>query len=105
MIKSLSGGKLFNMIEALYESLLNLIGLIILLIIRKVKKLKIGMITSIYLMWYSIVRFFIESMRTDSLMLADFKMAQIISIILFIVGLIGFIISFKFGNNYNRKEN
>lgn len=88
----------------LYESLLNLIGLIILLIIRKVKKLKIGMITSIYLMWYSIVRFFIESMRTDSLMLADFKMAQIISIILFIVGLIGFIISFKFGNNYNRKE-
>ena len=88
----------------LYESLLNLIGLIILLIIRKVKKLKIGMITSIYLMWYSIVRFFIESMRTDSLMLLDFKMAQIISIILFIVGLIGFIISFKFGNNYNRKE-
>ena len=88
----------------LYESLLNLIGLIILLIIRKVKKLKIGMITSIYLMWYSIVRFFIESMRTDSLMLADFKMAQIISIILFIVGFIGFIISFKFGNNYNRKE-
>lgn len=62
------------------------------------------MLTSIYLMWYSIVRFFIESMRTDSLMLADFKMAQIISIILFIVGLIGFIISFKFGNNYNRKE-
>lgn len=88
----------------LYESLLNLIGLIILLIIRKVKKLKIGIITSIYLMWYSIVRFFIESMRTDSLMLLDFKMAQIISIILFIVGLIGFIISFKFGNNYNRKE-
>ena len=63
------------------------------------------MILSIYLMWYSIVRFFIESMRTDSLMLADFKMAQIISIILFIVGFIGFIISFKFGNNYNRKEN
>ena len=31
------------------------------------------MILSIYLMWYSIVRFFIESMRTDSLMIGDIK--------------------------------
>ena len=53
----------------LYESMLNLIGLIILLIIRKKKNIKNGMLLSIYLMWYSLVRFFIESMRTDSLML------------------------------------
>lgn len=88
----------------LYESTLNLICLIILLIVRKFKKLKNGMILSIYLMWYSIVRFFIESMRTDSLMLFDLKMAQVISIILFVVGLISFIISCKFGNNYNKGE-
>ena len=37
-------------------------------------------------MWYSIGRFFIERMRTDSLMLGGFKVAQIISIILFITG-------------------
>ncbi|MBQ8472522.1 MAG: prolipoprotein diacylglyceryl transferase [Bacilli bacterium] len=88
----------------LYESTLNLIGLIFLLIIRKHKKLKNGMLLSIYLMWYSVVRFFIESMRTDSLMFMNLKMAQVISIVLFIVGLISFIISKKYGNNYNREE-
>ena len=88
----------------LYESFLNVIGLIILLIIRKNKKLKTGMLLSIYLMWYSIVRFFIESMRTDSLMLYDLKMAQVISIVLFFLGIIGFIISLKYANNYNREE-
>ena len=39
-------------------------------------------------MWYSLGRFFIEGLRTDSLMLGYFKVAQIISIILFIIGLI-----------------
>ena len=38
-------------------------------------------------MYYSVVRFFIESMRTDSLMLGGFKVAQIVSIILFLIGL------------------
>ena len=88
----------------LYESSLNLIGLIILLIVSRFKKLKNGMLVSIYLIWYSVVRFFIESMRTDSLMLSNLKMAQVISIVLLIIGIIGLIISNKFGNNYNREE-
>lgn len=88
----------------LYESILNLVGLIILLIVKNNKNLKNGMLVSIYLMWYSIVRFFIESMRTDSLMFLNLKMAQLISIILFIIGLILFMISLKFGNNYNKGE-
>ena len=79
----------------LYESLLNLICFIILLILRKNKKIKIGVITGIYLIWYSIVRFFIESLRTDSLMLYNLKMAQVISIVLFIIGIILIIISHK----------
>ncbi len=88
----------------LYESLLNIIGLIIILIVRKRKKLKNGMILSIYLMWYSCVRFFIESMRTDSLMLGNLKMAQVISIILFILGVIIFIYSLKKNDYYNQYE-
>ena len=59
------------------------------------KKIKDGMIVSIYLMWYGIVRFFIESMRTDALMLGTLKMAQLISITLFIIGLVLFIFSIK----------
>lgn len=88
----------------LYESLLNLIGLIIILIIRKNKKIKNGMILSIYLIWYSTVRFFIESMRTDSLMIGSLKMAQVISIVLIIFGIILFIYSLKKNNYYNNME-
>ena len=85
----------------LYESLLNLIGLIILLIVRKNKNIKNGMLLSLYLIWYSIVRIFIESMRTDSLMLGSLKMAQVISIFLIIVGIGLFIYSLKNNNYYN----
>lgn len=88
----------------LYESVLNLIGLIILLIVRRHKKIKNGMILSLYLIWYSIVRIFIESMRTDSLMLGSLKMAQFISIILIIFGIIMFIYSFKKNDFYNNKN-
>ena len=51
-----------------------------------------GQLTTIYLMWYSSGRFFIESMRTDSLMIGAFKVAQVISVILFIVGLLAFMV-------------
>ncbi|MBP3921245.1 MAG: prolipoprotein diacylglyceryl transferase [Bacilli bacterium] len=86
-----------------YESLCCILGLLIILIIRKTKIPKIGQITSFYLIWYSIERFIIESYRTDSLMLNNLKQAQIISIIMIIIGIIIFIISLK-QPKYN-KEN
>lgn len=91
----------------LYESIWTLIGFIILIILRRYKRLKIGYLTGIYFMWYSIGRFIIESLRTDSLMLGNFKMAQVISVILFVIGLIIFILSHrgsKLDNLYNEKE-
>lgn len=72
----------------LYESLFNLVGFIILMFLRKNKKIHVGVITGLYLMWYSFIRFFVEGLRTDSLMLGNLRMAQVISIILFIVGLV-----------------
>lgn len=72
----------------LYESSWNLIGLIIMLIIRRNKKIKIGQIAGFYLTWYGIGRFFIEGMRTDSLMFSSFKVAQIVSIAFIGAGLI-----------------
>ncbi len=71
----------------LYESLWCLLGVLALLIIRKYKYLKVGQLTGAYFMWYSFGRFFIESMRTDSLMFMGFKAAQLVSIALFIIGL------------------
>ena len=67
------GGKYYHP-TFYYESIWNLIGFIVL-------------ITGIYFMWYSVIRFFIESLRTDSLMLGGLKVAQVISVILFILGL------------------
>lgn len=70
-----------------YESIWNIIGFIVLIILRKKLKLKTGQLTGIYFMWYSFFRFFIESLRTDSLMLGGIKVAQVISILLFLLGL------------------
>ena len=85
----------------LYESLLNLICFIILMALRRNKKIRLGIITGIYLMWYAIVRFFIESLRTDALMLGSLRMAQVISVVIFIVGLV-FIILSKKKEKYNK---
>ena len=55
-------------------------------------------------MWYSLGRIFIEAWRTDSLMLGGFKVAQIISIILFLTGLVYLIYlsrKGKYENLYN----
>ena len=77
----------------LYESLLNLVCFIFLIILRYNKKIKMGTIIGIYLIWYGIVRYFIESMRTDSLMLGNIRMAQIIGIPMVIIGIILIILS------------
>lgn len=71
----------------LFESLWCLLGFILLMIIRRSKYIKIGQQVGTYFMWYSAFRFFIESFRQDSLMFYNFKVAQIISIVLFILGL------------------
>ena len=71
----------------LYESILCLLGFIVLIVIRKKVKIKTGDLTGIYLIWYSIGRIIIESFRSDSLMLGSLKMAQIVSIIGIVMGI------------------
>ena len=85
----------------LYESILSLLGFIILIILRRNKKIKIGYLTSFYLIWYGIERLIIETFRSDSLMLGNIKMAQLVSIISIISGII-LIIKSKSNNNYNK---
>ena len=78
-----------------FESMLNLIGIIIYMIVRKYwKKILVGDGISFYLIWYGIVRFFIETMRTDPLLLGHtgIKVAELTSIIYIIVGLLWIII-------------
>lgn len=79
----------------LYESILSIIGFIILLLVRKIKSIKTGTLTSIYLIWYGLSRLIIESFRSDSLMLGPIKVAQLISMIGIISGIIIMILSIK----------
>ena len=88
----------------LYESIWCFIGFIILFCMRRIRYMKVGTLTGFYLIWYSVGRFFIEHLRTDSLMLGGFRVAQIISIVLFILGIVIIIINkrqSKFENLYN----
>lgn len=67
----------------LYESLWCVIGFIILHIYSKRRKFN-GEIFLMYISWYSFGRFFIEGLRTDSLMLGNLKISQLVAAILFI---------------------
>lgn len=51
----------------LYESLWCLLGIVLLFVLRRQKFVRAGEIFISYLIWYSIGRFFIEALRTDSL--------------------------------------
>ncbi len=71
----------------LYESIWNIVGVIILLSLRKVN-LRRGELFLTYVLWYSIGRFYIEGLRTDSLMLTEsLRIAQVISIVLVAVAI------------------
>lgn len=91
----------------LYESIWCFTGFIALSMVRKYRYLKSGELTGVYLIWYSIGRIYIESMRADSLMLGNFRMAQVVSAVLIIVGLIMIIIcrrqGAQFDNLYDAK--
>lgn len=71
----------------LYESILNFIIFIILYRIYNKKKFN-GQIIILYGILYSFIRFFIEGMRTDSLMLGNVRVAQLISIFIIAICLI-----------------
>ena len=66
--------------------------------------MKIGYLTGFYFIWYGIERFFVESMRTDSLMLFSFKMAQIVSIVMIVIGILILVYSYRNLAKYNYCE-
>lgn len=93
----------------LYESLWCILGFIILLLVRRFYKyLKSGQLTCVYLVWYGIGRLLIESLRTDSLMIGSFKVAQLVSLFMIVIGLVFFIYlcfnKLKVGRYYDKKD-
>lgn len=78
-----------------YESIGCLFGFLAMIIIRLGKYLKRGNLTAFYLVWYGVLRFLVEGLRTDSLMLGSLKMAQIVSLSFVLIGIIIFLINLK----------
>ncbi len=93
VIKGMNIGGVYYHPTFYYESLWCLCGFILLIIVRRIfKYIKTGELTCIYVMWYSFGRFFIEELRTDSLMIGSLKAAQVISIIAFTTAFILYVI-------------
>ncbi|RQD66905.1 MAG: prolipoprotein diacylglyceryl transferase [Tindallia sp. MSAO_Bac2] len=71
----------------LYESIWNILVMFFLLYYTPKKKVD-GEVFWLYLILYSVGRFFIEGLRTDSLMIGPFRTAQLISVAMIIGGLL-----------------
>ena len=71
----------------LYESIWNILVFAILLFLRRRKFIKNGDIFALYLILYSAGRFFIEKMRTDSLLFEGIMVARLISLVMIFIGI------------------
>jgi phosphatidylglycerol:prolipoprotein diacylglycerol transferase len=80
----------------LYESIWNLIIFALLIWFSNRKFIKKGDLFFTYLIGYSLGRFFIEDLRTDSLMFLNMQAAQIISVILILFGTTMIVIRHKY---------
>ncbi len=77
----------------LYESILNLILFIVLLLLFKRCSKRPGVITCLYLIFYSLIRIFVEWFRIDSaLNIANIPIAQVMSFLLIFVAFVWLIV-------------
>lgn len=71
----------------LYESLWCILGFVLIHLYMKHRKFD-GELFLMYIGWYGLGRFFIESIRTDSLYLANIKVSQLLAAVCFIASII-----------------
>lgn len=83
----------------LYESVGCVIGfLLIVFVVKKFQK-KQGTLFFSYFIYYGVLRFFVESLRTDSLYVFGFRTAQVFSVVTAIAGVIGIVYFCKRGKD------
>ena len=71
----------------LYESVWCLLGFVIISLYSRRRKYD-GQILLMYMMWYGAERFVVEGLRTDSLMIGNMRVSQMLSAILCIVSIV-----------------
>ncbi|ACB49406.1 polipoprotein diacylglyceryltransferase [Crocosphaera subtropica ATCC 51142] len=80
----------------LYESLWNFLVFLLLLWLffwglKHSHRFRVGTLSLVYLIAYSCGRIWIEGLRTDSLMLGPLRVAQVISLVMISVGILGLV--------------
>lgn len=96
IVENMNKGGVYYHPTFLYEGLWNLLGLTIILVLRRKKVFKIGDLIGVYLIWYGLGRgFLIEPFRTDPLWIGKpvegaafslFKVNILMSLLLFVGG-------------------
>lgn len=77
-----------------YESMTCFICFVIIILLQKLyKKLKVGTLVGIYFIIYGTERFIVEGLRQDSLMLGSIRVAQLVSVIMVLVGIVFIVLS------------
>lgn len=81
----------------LYESLWNLLGLLLLHIVRRRGRRYEGQFVILYVFWYGLGRMFIEGMRTDSLWLVQdvIRVSQLLAAVTMALAGIVYIVNFR----------
>lgn len=74
----------------LYESIWNFLTFIFLIWYTRKKSKADGEVFLLYIILYSLARYFIEGLRTDSLMWSQFRVAQLISLVSIVIAAIVF---------------
>ena len=89
----------------LYESIWDIIiSVVLMIILYNITSNYKGIVISLYITLYSLGRIFIEELRTDSLYLMNIKIAQLISLIGIIGGIISIIIIVLKANNKSKTK-
>jgi len=89
----------------LYESIWCLLLFIFLSVWNNKHRTAYGQTFALYAILYSVERFFVEALRTDSLMIGPFKQAQVISICAIAAGIILYIYSSRYFKIADREQN
>lgn len=71
-----------------YESAANFLLFLLLFFYLRSERKKDGEVFSLYLIFYSLFRFFIEEQRTDSLFIGEIQVAKLVSILMILGGVI-----------------
>ena len=78
----------------LYESLWNLVGLILITALYKKKKFH-GQMFVTYMIWYGFGRMLIEGLRADSLYVGNMRISQFVGFVSFVLGVVLMIVNLR----------